>query len=79
MTKDEKKIFLALGDEWWWQSNRMIPINVFIKGDWKQFRYTLKTFNSKDVELEFGPYVNLGEIAYKRSKRRSITLVRKVD
>jgi hypothetical protein len=34
--------------------------------------------NSKDVEVKMGPQVNLKEIGAKRSKRRSITLVRKI-
>jgi hypothetical protein len=80
LTNDtEKQTFLTLGDEWWWQSNRQIPINIFIKADWKPFRNVLKTFNSKDVEIEFGPCVNLREIAIKRTKKKSITLVRKID
>jgi hypothetical protein len=80
LTSDQsKQIFLTLGDEWWWQSNRQIPINIFIKADWKPFSHTLKTFNSKDVEIEFGPCVNLREIAIKRTKKKSITLIRKVD
>ena len=56
----------------------MIPINIFLKSDWAQFRPTLKTFNSKDVELKYGPAISLKESAQKRSKRRSITLVRRV-
>jgi len=35
--------------------------------------------NSKDVEIKLGPQVSLKEMAMKRSKRRSITLVRKVS
>ena len=38
----------------------------------------VKTMNSKDVDIKFGPHVSLREIAAKRSKRRSITLVRKL-
>jgi hypothetical protein len=40
------------------------------------FRYAIKTFNSKDVDLVFGPAVNLSEIAEKRIKRKVIQLVR---
>jgi hypothetical protein len=78
-TEEEKAAFLALGESWWWESNRLIPINVFLRHDWSQFRYCLKTLNSRDVEIKFGPYVSLKEIAAKKSKRRSITLVRKVS
>lgn len=78
-TDQQKTKYLELGDQWWWESNRLIPINVFLKTDWAEFRMCLKTMNSKDVKIHFGPYVSLKEIAAKRSKRRSITLVRKVS
>lgn len=77
-TEQEKLVFLQLGETWWWESNRLIPINVFLKQDWQVFRYVLKTMNSKDVDIKMGPYVSLKEIAAKKTKRRSITLVRKV-
>jgi len=77
-TEDEKAQFLVLGEAWWWESNRTIPINVFLRQEWFPFRYSLKTMNSRDVEIKFGPYVSLREIAAKKSKRRSITLVRKL-
>lgn len=81
LLKDEnsKKLFLSLGETWWWESNRLIPINVFLKTDWTYFRGCLRTMNSKDVEIKMGPYVSLREMATKRSKRKSITLVRKVN
>jgi hypothetical protein len=75
-TDDERKIFLEMGEIWWWESNRKIPINIFLKKEMQLFRYAIKTFNSKDVELIFGPSVNLSEIAEKRIKRKSIQLVR---
>jgi hypothetical protein len=80
MLKDAelKKHYLTLGETWWWESNRLIPINVFLKNDWSVFRVCLRTMNSKDVEIKMGPYVSLKEMATKRSKRKSITLVRKV-
>lgn len=73
-----KKLFLTLGETWWWESNRLMPINVFLKSDWGMFKTCLRTMNSKDVEIKMGPYVSLKEMATKRSKRKSITLVRKV-
>jgi len=75
---EQKTRFLDLADQWWWESNRLVPINVFLKQDWIEFRICLKTFNSKDVVIQHGPHVSLKEIANKRSKRRSITLVRRV-
>lgn len=77
-TIEQKQQFLELAETWWWESNRLIPINVFLKAEWQPFRTVVKTMNSKDVEIKFGPQVSLKEIAAKRSKRRSITLVRKL-
>jgi hypothetical protein len=75
-TDDERKLFLEMGEVWWWESNRKIPINIFLKKEMSLFRYSIKTFNAKDIELLFGPTVNLSEIAEKRIKRKSIQLVR---
>jgi len=75
-SNDERKLFLELGEIWWWESNRRIPINIFLKQEMQLFKYTIKTFNSKDIEVVFGPTVNLSEIAEKRIKRKSIQLIR---
>ena len=74
----EKKAFLELGEQWWWESNRKIPINIFLKGELTIYRRYIKTLNSKDIELVFGPIVNLNDIAEKRVKRKSIQLVRSI-
>jgi hypothetical protein len=76
--EEQRRVFLEMGDTWWWESNRKIPINIFLKTEMQLFRPFIKTFNSKDVELIFGPSVNLSEIAEKRVKRKSIQLIRSV-
>ena len=76
INEKQRVSFLELGEIWWWESNRKIPINIFLKKEMSVFKYSIKTFNSKDVELVFGPAVNLSEIAEKRIKRKSIQLVR---
>jgi len=73
-----KASFLELGDVWWWESNRMIPINLFLKKDFAQFAGILITFNIRDTEVVKGPSVSIAELAKKRSKRRNIQLVKKV-
>ena len=78
-TADERTNFLEIGEIWWWESNRKIPINVFLRQEMQLFQYAIKTFNSKDVKLVFGPVVNLNEIAKKRVKRTSIKLVKKLN
>jgi hypothetical protein len=32
-----KEQFLKLGDIWWWESNRQIPINIFLNEEWTVF------------------------------------------
>lgn len=78
-TPEQKALFLELGENWWWESNRIIPINVFLKQDWAVFKFCVKTMNSKDVDIKYGPQTSLKEISMKRSKRRSIMLVRRTQ
>ena len=76
---EQKKRYLDFGEQWWWESHRMIPINVFLKSDWSEFKFCVKTMNSKEVDIKMGPLLSLKEMASRRSKRRSITLIRKVN
>jgi hypothetical protein len=75
----EKQQFLELGETWWWESNRQIPINIFLAKELVIFRYVVKTFSTKDVKVLFGPCTSLNDIIVKRVKRKSITLVRKTS
>ena len=76
---ETKKQFLELANIWWWESNRSIPINIFLKHEWNPFKIYLRTFVNKDLEVLHGPVCSLSELARKKSKRKSITLVRRVD
>lgn len=73
----EKKAFMELGEAWWWESNRMIPISIFMRKEMEQFRHILTTMNSKDVKVVMGPTVNLNNLSVKRVKRKSVQLIRK--
>lgn len=77
-TDFDKRSFLELGEVWWWESNRLIPINIFLKGEFDRFRYCIMTMNTKDVTVSIGPTVNLNNLAIKRVKRKNVQLVRKV-
>jgi hypothetical protein len=77
--QESKILFLELASTWWWESNRSIPINIFLRGDWEQFRYTLRTFVNKDLEILHGPACSLLDIVRRKGKRKSITLVRRLD
>jgi hypothetical protein len=72
-----RKDFLLCGEMWWWESNRLTPINVFLKKRF-DFRDCLKHFSRKDFNLEAGPAVSLQEIIARRVRKRQITLVRRL-
>lgn len=76
-TDKEKKEFVSLAETWWWESNRQIPIDIFLFKDMQTFRKCLTTFNNKDVEVLFGPITSIQKIVKKRIKRRTIQLVKK--
>ena len=73
----DKAKFVQLGEDWWWESNRMIPINIFLRKEMEYFRYAIQTMNSKDVKVTIGPCVNLNNLTIKRVKRKSVQLVKK--
>lgn len=73
----ERQALLELGETWWWESNRMIPINIFLRQEMEPFRYSLVTMNSKDVKVTLGPCVSLNNLTLKRVKRKNVQLVKK--
>jgi hypothetical protein len=78
-TTEAKELFLSLGEQWWWESNRSIPINIFLRTEWAVFKPYSKTFANKSLEILAGPTTSLNEIVHKKKKRKSITLVRRMD
>jgi len=78
VAQETKTKFLELGDVWWWESNRLIPINLFLKDDWAMFKPYIRTFTNKSLIILHGPVCSMSELHKRRSKRRSITLVRRL-
>ena len=76
-SSEEKQKLVEMGETWWWESNRMIPINIFLRNEMNQFSYSIITMNSKDVRVTIGPTVNLNNLSVKRVKRKSVQLVKK--
>ena len=72
-----KQLFLELGEVWWWESNRTIPINIFLNREFEEFRGYIKTFTTKDTEVVFGPATSLNNVLKKRIIRRNISLIKK--
>lgn len=77
--QDLKIKFLELGDQWWWESNRLIPINIFLRGEWDVFKPCIRTFNNKTLDILAGPTTSLSNLAQSKRKRKSITLVKRVE
>lgn len=78
-TPELRKAFIELGEQWWWESNRLIPINLFLGSQISLYKNWIINMNSKDVEILWGPETSLNNIIQKRIKRRSVQLVRKID
>ena len=76
-TPELRKEFIELGEQWWWESNRMIPINIFMRKEMLHFQYCITTMNSKDVKITMGPCVNLNNLTIKRVKRKNVQLVKR--
>ena len=76
----ESRVYLMkLGEIWWWQSNRQIPIDIFLNLEMKVFKPYMKTFVIKDTEILFGPVTSLQNLIKKRIKRKTVQLIRKMD
>jgi hypothetical protein len=73
---ERKREFLRLGEEWWWETNRMLPINIALLNRWN-YADCVISFNVKQMEIVAGPEVKLSNSITKRIKRRSINLVAK--
>jgi hypothetical protein len=56
----------------------LIPINMFLKDEWTIFKPYLRTFNNKSLTIIHGPICSMSELGRRKSKRRSITLVKRL-
>lgn len=75
-TLELKKKFLEYGEIWWWETNRTLPINLYLREEFKVFKPCLSQFFVKEFTLEFGPKVCLSESIGKKIKKKQIQLVR---
>jgi len=78
-TDEMKQEFIECGEDWWWESNRTIPINLFLKTRFAKFKPFLRVFARKECNIISGPVVNLTDMSSKRIKRRTIILVKSDD
>jgi hypothetical protein len=79
LPQELKPLFLEYGANWWWESNRKIPINIFIGKDFVKFRPYLRTYTVKETKVVFGPVTRLSALSdTKRVRRKTVQLLRTV-
>ncbi len=66
-----RKKFLDLGNKWWWESNRIIPINIFLGNEFEIFKNCLRIYNIKNFDIIYGPAFN----TIKNKKYKKINLL----
>lgn len=74
MEESHQKDLLDLADTWWWQSNRSIPICLFMQEEMEIYENYTHRFNTDSVTFISGPAISLSDLPTKRIKRRNITL-----
>lgn len=75
-SQEYRKYFLELGNTWWWESNRQIPINIFLKGKFDVFKPFLKTFVKKEFYIYRGPTISLQNLTNKKQKKKNIQILK---
>jgi len=73
----DQALFLELGEIWWHESNRLLPLNIFLQGQMSPYKPYIRTVQVKNTEVLFGPITSLNNLFQKRIKRRQIQLVKK--
>lgn len=72
---------LRAAEVWWWQSNRGIPINMFMNlagWDFSRFDRCLLNFSTANLTIEAGPTVRLGDLPGNRTRRKRIKLTKRL-
>jgi len=73
--KDYQKLFLQLGDTWWWGSNQALPVDSYIGEDFEVFGDALTGYPKKSIDEIVGPSLSLQEQYLKRVKKKKIEIV----
>lgn len=76
MDKNLKRKFVELGQEWWWETNRKLPISIALYSQWKIFHNYALNFITKDLEYITGREFSSIDSMIKKTKRKQIQLNR---
>lgn len=77
--KDLQPLFLEYGKNWWWESNRKLPVNMFIGKQFNIFSNALRSYSIKETEIIHGPVTRLSDLLNsKKIRRKTVQLLRRV-
>ena len=79
INKEDRKLFIEYGREWWWETNRQIPIILILGNKFNKFDYCLRSFSNKNFEVIHGPTVRLRDLLKYKSKKKNVQLIRRID
>lgn len=72
-----KKKYIELGNLWWWETNRKLPISIALRNQWKIFQPYIMNFITKELTYITGRELySVEQIMIKKTKRRQIQLNR---
>ncbi len=73
--EEDKREFLAMADEWWWESNQSIPVNAYAGDRFDKFDHALHGYPKKIVKEVIGPTFSLSNKYLKRIKKKKIEII----
>lgn len=73
--EEDKREFLAMADEWWWESNQSIPVNAYAGDRFDKFDHALHGYPKKIVKEIIGPTFSLSNKYLKRIKKKKIEII----
>ena len=77
--RDLQALFLEYGKNWWWESNRKLPVNMFIGRDFDVFSRSLRSYSMKETVVLHGPITKLSDlITNKKIRRKTVQLLRRI-
>jgi hypothetical protein len=74
MNEDQQEELLEQAYIWWCQSNRTIPMCLFMREEIEQYEVFTQRFNTDSVKFISGPVISLSDLPTKRIKRRNVAL-----
>lgn len=72
--KSKLNDFFDICATWWWQSNRNIPLSLFMRTELEEFNRYRRVFVNKALTLNEGHVVSLNHLQTTRIKRKNVVL-----